>query len=262
MPNKVSLKRLDIYSNNTCNFSCANCSGYCPQQYGQENYNVDGFVEPLSHIQTYATIDRLYIYGGEPTIHPDIENFVRTVKQNIPDSTTLEMITNGWWMPNEDRFQHIWSMLDTLGQGIHPELLARMSLDDIRACMKRIRQKYQIGTALYIDPRFALYGFTDIPVQKKTQRCRFDKCTMLMPNGQLSRCGILCNVPEHMTSRIFHKTRKKAYFDVATGNAETLSQWLKTPAECCQYCTGDQIFVPHFSYEQKHTQERHSSDEI
>jgi len=165
-------------------------------------------------------------------------------------------------MPNEDKFGHIWSMLDTLGQGIHPELLKRLSLDDIRECMKRIRQKYKINTALYIDPRFALYGFTDIPIQKDSQRCRFDKCTMLMPNGKLSRCGILCNVPRKSTSKIFHETRKTAYYDVATGNADTLSKWLKTPPECCQYCTGDQIFVPHFGYEQTYTQERRAGDEI
>jgi hypothetical protein len=257
MVDKVFLKRLDVVSNNICNFRCANCSAYCAQQPIPKHYQVEDIIEPLKHIQTYADIDRLYIYGGEPTLHPDIENFVRTLKQNIDDSTTLEMITNGWWMPNEDKFRHIWRLLDTLGQGIHPELLQRLSLDQIRHCMSVIRNKYKIATALYIDPSFALYGFTDIPLQKASTKCRFDKCTMLMPNGELSRCGILCNVPRKITSEIFHKTRVQTYFDVATGNAETLSEWLETPPECCQYCTGDAMFVPHFSHETQHTQERH-----
>lgn len=256
--NKVLLKRLDIYSNGTCNFSCANCSGYCPQQPNPECYDVENFIEPLQQIQKYADINVLYIYGGEPTIHPDIENFVRTIRQNIPTSTRLEMITNGWWMPNEDKFGHVWQLLDTLGQGIHPELLERMSLNEIRDCMVRVRDKYKISTALYIDPEFALYGFTDIPLQKNSPRCRFDKCTMLMPNGKLSRCGILCNVPKKNTSQIFHKTRPGSYFDVAAGSFETLAKWLDTPPECCQYCTGDMIFVPHFDYGENHTQERHN----
>jgi hypothetical protein len=259
MSDKLLLKRLDIYSNSTCNFSCANCSGYCPQQPNPQNYDVDNFVEPLKYLQTYADINRLYIYGGEPTIHPDIENFVRTIRQTI-SVLELEMITNGWWMPDEDKFGHIWSMLDTLGQGIHPELLARLSLDDIRECMSRIRQKYKIGTALYIDPQFALYGFTDIPVLRDKNTCRFDKCTMLMPDGRLSRCGILCNVPRKITSKVFHETRKRAYFDITTGNAETLHEWLNTFPECCQYCTGDQMFVPHFDYEKQHTQERYGAE--
>lgn len=251
---KIKLKRLDILSNTNCNFNCANCTAYSRQQEYHIINNAENYIESLQQLQKYATIDLLYVYGGESTLHPNIEQFLLTLKQNIPDSTILEMISNGWWMPNEEKFSNLWKIINKLGQGVHPELLDRLTWDEIRACMKRIRQKYNIITNLYLDPSFALLGFTDIPNNNKSI-CRFAKCIMLLPNGKLSHCGMLHNAPEYIVSNKFNELRKKSYFDVKNGNAENLQQWLDILPNCCQYCTGDTIKVPHYGYDTNVIQE-------
>jgi hypothetical protein len=244
----LELKRLDIFSNTNCNFSCSNCAAYCRQRSFTENYDVEIYLEPLKHLQTYAHINWIDIYGGEPTLHPDISNFITKIKSSVSNNTLIELTSNGWWMPNEDRYRYLWELIGKLGQGIHPELLKRLSLEDIRLCMKRIRDKYNIITDLYLDSSFACFAFTDIPNNTR-DRCRFDKCTILMPNGILSRCGILQSVPENLASINFNKYKSSSFFNIFEGNEKSLNEWLNKTPECCKYCTGDTIKVPHFGYE-------------
>lgn len=253
--NKFTLDRVDIYANNYCNFHCANCLTFVRQQPKRIEYKVDMYTDPLKQLQTYANIKLLHILGGEPTLHSDLEDFVVQCRDCISEDTQLEVISNGWWMPNEDKFANVWSKIDKLGQGVHPELLNRMPIEEIRACMKRVRDKFNIITNLYLDPSFAALTFTDITNKGITKNCRFNTCTCLCPDGRMLRDGNIAFIPNIMASVAFNKAKKLGYYDVATGNAESLKKWRTTTPVCCEFCMGDTINVPHFGYEVKVIQE-------
>jgi hypothetical protein len=252
---KTLLKRLDVYAVNYCNFHCANCLAFCRQQKIHAQFPAKCYIDSLKHLQTYADIQLLHIVGGEPTLHSNLEDFVIQIREILSPNTQLEVISNGWWMPDEDKFGHIWSKIDKLGQGIHPELLNRLSLDDIRACMKRIRNKYHIITDLYIDETFSPLCFTDISNNGITKKCRFGRCTILLNNGNMYRCGAITCIPTTMTSLSFNKILQNQEYNVYTGNPTTLDKWLHTTPPYCTYCTGDTIKVPHFGYNTEIIQE-------
>lgn len=245
---KTILPRLDIYATDYCNFNCSNCLTYCRHNKKTENCAED-YIEHLKYLQTYADIELLHILGGEPTLHSNLEDFVIKIRAILNPKTKLEIISNGWWMPNEDRFANIWTKVDKLGQGIHPELLDRLSLDEIRACMSRIRKKYNIITDLYLDSSFSPLCFTDINNKGITTNCRFNRCTALLPDGRMLRDGNINYIPENIASLAFNKAKKNTYYNIYSGSAESLATWRNTTPECCQYCTGDTIKVPHFGYE-------------
>lgn len=245
---KVLLKRLDLYSVNYCNFHCANCLAYCRQRSNKEEYDVNVYLESLRNLQKYADINVLHVAGGEPTLHSNFEDFIVQIRKVLNPATQLEVTSNGWWMPNEDRFGNIWSKIDKLGQGIHPELLNRLSLDDIRNCMSRIRKKYKIITDLYIDESFSPLCFTDIDNRGISKTCRFSRCTILLTNGTMYRCGASTCIPKNISSLSFNKAHKNQEYNISSGDALSLDKWLKTIPPYCSFCSGDTITVPHFGY--------------
>jgi hypothetical protein len=252
---KPLLPRLDIFAVNYCNFTCSNCLAYCRQQINREEYQVDDYIPLLKKLLTYADIKLLHIVGGEPTLHSNLEDFVIKIRNTLKIDTQLEIISNGWWMPNEDKFGNIWSKIDKLGQGIHPQLLNRLSLDNIRECMKRIRNKYNIITDLYLDASFSPLCFTDIDNLGITEKCRFSRCVVLLTNGKMLRCGSAAMIPNNMSSIIFNQSKSQEWYNINTGDEKTLKTWMETIPSYCRYCTGDTIKVPHFGYNTEVIQE-------
>lgn len=244
----TTISRLGIRTNNKCNFHCSNCSTYCNHQQNTIYWQIEDFQESLEKLQAYANIERIQIYGGESTLHPNIEHFLIKLRDVINKNTVIEFFSNAWWMPNIDRFNNIFYNIDQLSISAHPELLNKLSLDEIRQLLAKIKTQYNIKTGLFLDPGFILFGFTDI-INNNRPNCRFDKCTTLLPNGTLSRCGPLFHAPNTVTSVIFNKLRQYSYYNIQSGNNITLKEWLNIKPDCCYYCTGDSIKIPHFGYD-------------
>ena len=142
---KPTLPRLDIFAVNYCNFTCANCLACCRQQNKHKEYQAEDYLPALQKLLTYADIKLFHIAGGEPTLHSNLEDFTTKIRKVLKPTTQLEIISNGWWMPDEDKFGNIWSKIDKLGQGIHPQLLERLPLVPwgLSGCGWRLQLKFR-----------------------------------------------------------------------------------------------------------------------
>lgn len=93
MSNKIRKDKIEFYINNTCNFNCDNCNRL-------NNYHFSGYDRWKDHEAIYQTwsskidFDMITILGGEPTLNPTLDQWVRGVRKLWPDSR-LNLLTNG-----------------------------------------------------------------------------------------------------------------------------------------------------------------------
>ncbi len=92
----VPIRRLEMHVAHACNLSCESCSHY-------SNYRHKGLV-PLADAERWldawksrVTPQRFTLLGGEPTLHPDLTEFVRLARRTWP-SSQLRLVTNGWFL--------------------------------------------------------------------------------------------------------------------------------------------------------------------
>lgn len=107
--------RIELFLSNVCNYSCSYCS---PEYYsGTHRWpNLEQVKENLGYIIDYYMNNSkkrkvcLFIIGGEPTLWPEFEKFVKYFKEEY--HCIISMSTNGsrttrWWQEHGDNFDDI-----------------------------------------------------------------------------------------------------------------------------------------------------------
>ncbi|MCM1450533.1 MAG: radical SAM protein [Clostridiales bacterium] len=79
-----------------CNLNCKGCTHYCP--IAPEHFMTTGEVEAalrhLAGVDDKMLAGGIYLLGGEPLLHPDIETVCRLTRRYFP-GTTIKILTNG-----------------------------------------------------------------------------------------------------------------------------------------------------------------------
>jgi organic radical activating enzyme len=90
------IKRLELHVTHACNLACESCSHY-------SNHNHHGHTS-LSDANRWmgvwssrAFVNEFHLLGGEPTIHPELTDFVRLVRRHWPE-TIIRIRTNGFFL--------------------------------------------------------------------------------------------------------------------------------------------------------------------
>jgi len=82
----------EFYITNVCNYSCHNCNRF-------NNYDFKGSYKwDNSYYEKWASktkIRKINILGGEPTLNPNLPNFVLGISKLWPDTTNKRINTNG-----------------------------------------------------------------------------------------------------------------------------------------------------------------------
>ena len=93
--------RLELHVTHACNLACESCSHY-------SNHNHRGHLE-LSEADRWMGlwnhrfhVDEFHLLGGEPTIHPELPDFVGLVRRHWPDSY-IRIRTNGFFLHRHPR---------------------------------------------------------------------------------------------------------------------------------------------------------------
>jgi Radical SAM superfamily/4Fe-4S single cluster domain len=90
------IEHLELHVTHTCNLACESCSHY-------SNHNHHGHLD-LAEADRWMdlwsdriAVDEVHLLGGEPTIHPELTDFVRLVRRHWPDSI-IRIRTNGFFL--------------------------------------------------------------------------------------------------------------------------------------------------------------------
>lgn len=106
---KVKLVGLEIHAAHTCNLNCFNCCHF-------SHHKVGGLVSvEEANEWMFPWKDRLYpqrftIIGGEPTLNPDLCQFLEVTKKNWPESR-INIATNGFFLKNHPELPKLMKQL-------------------------------------------------------------------------------------------------------------------------------------------------------
>lgn len=240
----INFPQLQIHVVNHCNYSCEACAAFSsilPKRF----YQAEEYIEVLEKLQTYSTISLIQFMGGEPTLHPNLAEFISKIREHT--NAKVSLITNGWWLSQyeDEKFIKIIKTVDVLDFSPHPE--NKLTHEEQYEILRKI-QNYGVKSFIRYANYFYVFNATEITNNRK--ECIFfspgnaPSCPPLRPNG-LAACNMVAFSPEEICSKEFNSQRKTGYFDIMQGDEIKLSEWLSKLPECCNYCTSTDTFILH-----------------
>lgn len=92
--------KIEIDITYQCNLNCINCNRMCSQAPSKDMMYASQIYKFINHSMTYQLIwDQIRILGGEPTLHPDLNDILQallTYQSLSATSTILILFTNGY----------------------------------------------------------------------------------------------------------------------------------------------------------------------
>jgi len=95
--NPPHLHRIVVHLTDHCNLNCRGCSHF-------SNLAKPAFADPaqldreFERLAALFEVTEIYLLGGEPLLHPDVDAFLRSARRHFPH-TKLILLTNGILLP-------------------------------------------------------------------------------------------------------------------------------------------------------------------
>ncbi|EOS64174.1 radical SAM protein [Oscillibacter sp. 1-3] len=125
------MEQLEMYQTGivltmACNLKCRLCSNYAPYYDRPELYSIDFLKEMMRRYFTVVPhIRKLMVSGGEPLLHPALDELVLELRKYRDQIGTFGIITNGTIVPNEKLLAavegfgcHFHFLIDNYGQAL------------------------------------------------------------------------------------------------------------------------------------------------
>lgn len=103
---------LDIPIIRSCNLGCAGCMTFSDHKKIKGVVNFDDSVEWLKFWASKISTKSLTLFGGEPLLHPNFEDWVSGIRNIWGSDFTLSVNTNGYYLNN---------LFDKIPQIFHPD---------------------------------------------------------------------------------------------------------------------------------------------
>lgn len=273
---KIHMRGLEFYITNVCNLTCENCRSF-------NNYKFSGLYEfDQPAIQAWAEkihITDISILGGEPTLHPRLEQWVAGLRAAWPLSN-IRLTTNGTYL-NKVRGLHdmlakyrcniqISSHSYELRNLIADEMFAAFGECEILPMKPTSSQHYQgvnsvffktdkgvvidlqnnnfLQDICFVDDQFTLRN--NDPV-KAHNSCGIANCHHMIDN-KIYKCSVVGLLPEFLKQQKKDTTNLLPYhgLPVEEVTQETIDQ-LVNPMPHCSICPESNRYQPIKSFLKK-----------
>ena len=232
--------RFEIHLTEHCNLNCKGCSHFSPLA-DEEFLEIGAFEKDMARMAQLFDrndIQMITLLGGEPLLHPQVNDFMRIVVKYFP-YMPLQLVTNGLLLLNKSK--SFWETCRATGTFI------RVSHYPISLDFSAFKEKAMIeGVNLFIEPEEApknfhkdvydLSGLADD--QLSHAACEiFGSCCQLN-NGKFFPCNNAANF--HHLNRFFNlgiSESAENYIDIY--KAQSKDEFIKlitSPIPCCKYC--------------------------
>jgi hypothetical protein len=174
--------QLELHVTHVCNLTCESCSHYSNHGHGG-HLNLSDADKWMGNWSHRFQIDEFHLLGGEPTIHPDLTEFVPLVRRHWP-KTFIRIRTNGFFL---HRHPNLPARLEADGRA---EIIVSLHHDspEYRAHLLPMfelveRWRNEFGVNVIIAPSFEnwtrrYHGFGDTmqPFEDGSQRASWEIC--------------------------------------------------------------------------------------
>ena len=211
-----------------CNLNCKGCSHFCP--ITEKNFiSYKKFKKDLKQLSKKFKIEKFFLMGGEPLLHPEINKFIDISREYLKD-TEICLLTNATLLTKKD--DTFWYTLKKnnvkLGITKYP-----INLKNFENLLNYIHQKgVEIG-ALHNGSNFAFRLSTNAD-SKDFPLCPTKHCVNLR-HKKLYICPIGCYIDN------FNKYFKTNYpqekgIDIYRNSPQKILKYLQGPSPTCNIC--------------------------
>lgn len=225
-----------------CNLKCRACSHFSNLAPTDLLADLAVFERDLRRLrELLPVIHMIRLLGGEPLLHPELEQFLRTARSCYPDAD-IRIVTNGLLLPKAP--EALLSAVKALDAGIDLSLYpptAHMR-DQIDALLndKGIRHRYT-PPILEFRRRMNLAGQGDI--ERNFRTCVVGNQCHYLYNGKLSACpapSVISIFNECYGTEIDGSADLLDLYDPAL-TGEAAAAFLRRPLDMCRFCAEPEL---------------------
>jgi organic radical activating enzyme len=200
------LERLELHVSHVCNLTCESCSHYSNQGHrgNLDLAQADAWMSAWSH---RITVGSFCLLGGEPTIHPELSEFIPLVRRHWPQ-TRIEIVTNGLLLarhPDLPRVMAANGEVELIVSVHHDSEEYRMRVqpvfdltDHCRATLRiriSVRESHKNWTRRYLGVGDAMTPFEDEDPRRSWEICPARQRRQLF-EGKLWKCSPIAYLAE------------------------------------------------------------------
>jgi organic radical activating enzyme len=242
---RIRTESFEIHVAEHCNLKCRDCCNISP-------FNAKKFVSPeevadiCDFVQTRFVPDVFKIAGGEPTLHPKLDEILKIVRRSCP-GTVIRVITNGLLLHRMSAA--FWENIDQLtvsnyiSAPVKPKLL-----DEIR---QKARQYEIVLNIKFVDEFNEIFVDDRIEDRAKVQEI-YDDCWMrhrchIVRNGRFYKCTRAAYMNDFLRLKGISPAAGDSTYSVEDGVAlndddfrDKVLHYLNDdqPLHSCDYCLG------------------------
>lgn len=242
-PPRVSYVAVGIVDH--CNLKCKGCTSFSciADEYIVPTGKVCADIEQLGKLFGNQKIDKFGVMGGEPLLHPDLNQIMECIRNNFPEAE-VQIITNGILLLQQTK--EFWSMCKenrvTIVCTKYPINLEFNKIEQ-KAAKEHVDFQYYGNTGDSIKTLFKrkieLKG-TMNPVHAFASCWEANDCNFLM-EGKWFECPFICFV-ERVFNKKFNQNIKidqEDYLDIyQVKDYHEILNYLAKPKNACRYCKG------------------------
>lgn len=186
------LQRLVVHLTDHCNLNCAGCthfSNISPKYF----LPVEEFASDMARMRSlFSGIAEIYLLGGEPLLHPEVEKFVYTAREHFP-SARVNLMTNG--VLGDRMTDATWKALADTGAYLVCDLYpVELPVDAMNEAAERFGAKIDWTT-----PRGEFFRLPIDPTGSKDaadafRRCRWVNNCPILRGGRLYPCAYIAYI--------------------------------------------------------------------
>lgn len=256
--NREMLDYLEIHLTNHCNLNCACCCHFAPiaEQYFMP---VDVFKCDIERLRFLSggNIRRIRLMGGEPLLHPQINEFIEIARLNFPDSEIaihsngilLSKMSGDFWSKCADN--NIEIILSYYPVGIDYTLVYNLA----RRKKVTLKMSIETNTKLFRNFKMDLNGSQS--AYKSWYYCTHANASANLFEGKLYTCDIAAH-SKHL-GKYFNLSLKytnKDYIDIYSEKSmKSILKKLNKPHPFCKYCCPNDSRIIEWKISQKELSE-------
>jgi hypothetical protein len=232
----ISPHTIEFHLADHCNLNCAGCSHFAPLVSGEVFATLEQFNQDLSALkQVYDDVYEIRLMGGEPLLHPEINNFITLTRQMFTKAR-IAVVTNGVLLPTMPSL--FWQTcaankvrIKISNYPIHPDFKK----------VKRIGKEY--GVKIKVPEKINIF-FQFINIKgdsdalKSFRACRAMYTTPFVRNGRLYTCSFAPHV--YLFNEYFDQNLPITELDsiqLLGGVAGAdVQKYLNNPIPLCKWC--------------------------
>jgi organic radical activating enzyme len=177
--NKVHIFQSDVLVTERCNLNCSHCNMFIPHFEMPKHRELDIIIKDIdSYFSIVDYVSVFHLVGGEPFLHPQIENVIQHILSNYIDRIDKFIITtNGSIAPKPSTIELLKSSNVILSVSNYSDKLQKL-----KTKVEKVIGIYKSnGIKHYVRNEIEWYDFGDLRVKKNLPTDKlikhFDSCT-------------------------------------------------------------------------------------